>query len=445
MAILPRISVVTCSYNQGRFLGRTIESVLAQDYPAVEHIVVDGLSTDETPEVLARYPHLRVVREADSGQAEAINKGFRLATGDIFCFLNSDDTLAAGALHRVAREIDPGCGRHVVLGRCIHIDEDDRTLPFEHPSAFFGHERVLKVWKGHWIPQPATFWTRAAWRQCGPLDEREHLVLDFDLMCRLSRRYAFTFIDEVLAAYRLHTHSKSCSNTAEHIYARAIRVSRRYWGSPLRPRYWRLLCSLAGHRLEERFGRKARAATLAVTGRHLRAAGQRLRGLAHQALAAVLAPKVALRRALLLARGRQRGGSWEDASLSPLTRIWRHFNAAHGDGHVGPSFVTPFETAPGQRWLHLDGTAVLGWLPLPATLDIHIDGVPAGRFALPQRGSFSLPLPVAGLSCGRHELTVTCDSFLVLDDYLGNTDFRPLAFHLIGLRPEAAAATRAAG
>src|SRR5437868_15173719 len=112
MATLPRISVVTPSYNQGRFIAQTIDSVLAQGYPNLEHIVVDGMSTDETPAVLARYPHLRVVREPDSGQGEAINKGFRLATGDIFCFLNSDDTFLPGALQRVAKEIDPSRGRH---------------------------------------------------------------------------------------------------------------------------------------------------------------------------------------------------------------------------------------------------------------------------------------------------------------------------------------------
>src|SRR6266516_1994495 len=105
-----RFSVVTSSYNQGPFLARTVESVLAQDYPDVEHIVVDGMSADETPAVLARYPHLRVVREPDRGQAEAINKGFRLATGDVYCFLNSDDTLCPGALRRVAAALDPARG-----------------------------------------------------------------------------------------------------------------------------------------------------------------------------------------------------------------------------------------------------------------------------------------------------------------------------------------------
>src|SRR5262245_12404263 len=102
-----RISLVTSSYNQGRFIRRTIESVLSQDYPNFEHIVVDGMSTDDTADVLNSFPHLRVIREPDGGQADAINKGFRAATGKIFAFLNSDDTLEPGALSSVARAIDP--------------------------------------------------------------------------------------------------------------------------------------------------------------------------------------------------------------------------------------------------------------------------------------------------------------------------------------------------
>src|SRR6476659_2826563 len=103
MQTYPKISVITSSYNQGDFIGRTLDSVLAQNYPNLEHIVVDGMSNDQTPEILAKYDHLRVIREPDSGQADAINKGFRAATGDILCFLNSDDTFLPGALRRVAQ------------------------------------------------------------------------------------------------------------------------------------------------------------------------------------------------------------------------------------------------------------------------------------------------------------------------------------------------------
>src|SRR5262245_2614541 len=94
----PRISIVTPSFNQARYIGKTIESVSAQRYPDVEHIVIDGGSRDGTLDVLAGHPHLRVISEPDRGHADAVNKGFRLATGEIWAFLNSDDTLVPGAL-----------------------------------------------------------------------------------------------------------------------------------------------------------------------------------------------------------------------------------------------------------------------------------------------------------------------------------------------------------
>jgi glycosyltransferase involved in cell wall biosynthesis len=227
MTQLP-VSIVTCSSIR-RFIGRTIESVLTQEYPNLEHIVVDGMSCDETQEILSRYPHLRVIREPDSGQADAINKGFRCATGDIFCFLNSDDTFEPGALHRVAREIDPAAGRHIGW---VAAGSSTRTivLSVEHPSGFESHRRVLQIWKGHAIPQPATFWTREVWNRCGPLNEHEQLVLDYDLFCRFSREYAFHTFDQVVANYLLHAESKTQGVTDAQRLLDAVRVSQRYWG-----------------------------------------------------------------------------------------------------------------------------------------------------------------------------------------------------------------------
>src|ERR1700730_3839092 len=155
MVTAPRISIVTSSYNQARFIARTIESVLAQDYPNIEHIVVDGMSTDGTADVLAGFPHLTVIREPDRGQADAINKGFRITTGQILGFLNSDDTLEPGALRSVADAIDPGAGRHIVMGRCRFIDEDDRFLGVEHPSAFESPRAVAGNLEGPLPPAAA--------------------------------------------------------------------------------------------------------------------------------------------------------------------------------------------------------------------------------------------------------------------------------------------------
>ncbi|WP_347244518.1 hypothetical protein, partial [Thermogutta sp.] len=212
-----------------------------------------------------------------------------LATGEIWGYLCSDDTLLPGALHRVAREIDPARGRHVVMGRCRFIDEHGRFTGIEHPSHFESHRRVLEVWKGHMIPQPAVFWTPEVWQRCGGMDVSLKYHMDYDLFCRMSRHYRFYFIDQVLATYRLHAESKTDAWTEADRLEDSIRLSRRYWGSPLRPMYWQLALSLAWYRFH-RVGRARR-----LHGKAQEAWRQRrlLPALVYELAAALLAPEVA--------------------------------------------------------------------------------------------------------------------------------------------------------
>jgi glycosyltransferase involved in cell wall biosynthesis len=440
----PRISVVTPSLNQGRFIERTIASVIAQEYPDFEHIVVDAMSTDETPAVLARYPHLQVLREPDRGQADAINKGFRRASGSIFCYLNADDTLMPGAFRRVAQETRPERGRHIVMGRCIFIDEHDRPTGLEHPSIFIDHNRVLQVWNIHCIPQPATFWTAEAWRRCGPMDENEQLTLDYDLMCRFSRHYRFHMIDQVLATYRRHPHSKSCATSPETIYAEATRVSRRYWGPWWGPRYWRLRLSLACSQYELASRRGPLAAAWLVRGSRARAVGCRWRSLAWRAGAAVLNPGAAWRRWLLFAvaphlrpwlRGLPTPAlTWKSQRLSPLTLAWRGFTDKHADGYVGPYFVAEFHVPGDGSRLELNGEVPLpGPLPEPLILNVIIAGHTAVQVPLTMGGPFTIHVPCVGLPAGLHKVQVMSNWFLAPDDYWANGDFRPVTFLLNGL------------
>lgn len=431
---IPRISIITSSYNQGQFIGRTIESVLAQNYPALEHIIVDGLSTDDTPSVLARYPHLKVIRERDRGQADAINKGFRSATGEILSFLNSDDTFEPGALHRVAEALDAAQGRHVVMGRCRFIDEHDRFLGVEHPSAFESHRRVLEIWKGHCLPQPAIFWSREAWDRCGPMNIDEQLMLDYDLFCRMSRRYQFHWIDHVVANYRIHTQSKTSSVTDAQRLDQAIEVSRRYWGSPLTPMFWQIQCSHATFR----FNRRARASRWLRTGQAQWRQRQWLKGGARLAVGLLLAPDVVanvavapmLRPVLERFRGATRIGR-----PHPQTDAWLSRTALHADGWAGPVVEVTVAGHNDDRLLVLAGAALEGRLAKPLEIEALLDGRSLGRCRVErsQEKGFRVSWPISHLEDGPHTVRLIANGYVVPNDAMGNGDFRPLSYVLQSL------------
>jgi glycosyltransferase involved in cell wall biosynthesis len=235
----PRISIITPSFNQGAFIAATIDSVLAQDYPDLEHIVVDGGSTDDTLAILARYPHLTVIAEPDRGQAEAVNKGLRRATGQIIGWLNSDDTYPPGTLADVAATIDPANGVFMAMGRCAYIDEAGTPTGAGHPSVFTSHERVVRIWQGYTIPQPAVFFHRRVFDECGGLDESLYFALDYDLFCRYTQRFSITTVDRVWATYRLHAAAKTSEQSQAELLKRSLTVSRRYWGAPGSAGWWR--------------------------------------------------------------------------------------------------------------------------------------------------------------------------------------------------------------
>lgn len=437
----PRISIVTPSFNQGRYIAETVESVLAQDYPNLEYIVIDGGSTDGTLEILGRYPHIKVISEPDRGQAEAINKGFRLATGDIWGFLNSDDTLLPGALHRVAREIDPAQGRHIAMGRCRFVDAEGRFMGIEHPSRFENHRRVLEIWRGHTIPQPAVFWTPEVWRTCGPMDENlKSAWLDYDLFCRFSQKYSFYFVDQVFATYRLHLESKTGARTEAERLEESIQISRRYWGGPSSLLYWQLALSLFRHR----FNRVGRAhgwlQQAQESWRHRRV----LRALPYALAGGMLAPEVAFYVAAypplrdnaqgavgkaLAFLAERRGEYPETAAFFDHTGVW-------GDDWVGPHLSTSQEAEAGARTVLIQGEVHLRYLKKPFVLTVRVNGQEIARQQLEKSGEFRLELPLPQpLPAGACSVEVLASSWFVPHRYARNRDFRPLAWKLadIGL------------
>lgn len=241
--LYPKISIITPSFNQGKFIEETIKSILVQDYPDIEHIIVDGGSTDNTKEILERYPHLKIIIEQDKGQAEAINKGLQIASGEIIGWLNSDDTYYPATLMNVTKTIDPAKGIFIAMGRCAYIDESGRPTGRKHPSAFTDHRRVVKIWKGYTIPQPAVFFHRTVYERCGGLDESLYFAMDYDLFLRYTKYFSIYPVNKLWATYRLHTNSKTSQISQGELLEKSIEISKRYWGPRYSIAYWEYLLS----------------------------------------------------------------------------------------------------------------------------------------------------------------------------------------------------------
>lgn len=234
------------SYQQAPFIQRSIDSVLSQTGVHTELLVMDGGSTDGTIDVLGSYgDRIRWTSEPDRGQAHAVNKGIRQARGRYLAWLNSDDLLMPGVLARVAErfEQDPAC--MWVYGRCIVIDETGREIR-KPITAFkdvllrrFSYAKLLLE---NYISQPATFFRRAVFDDVGLLSEERHYCMDYDLWLRLGQRYEPAVINDVLAAFRMHTDSKTNQGFRASLQE-ANELSRRYAAAVGRPwlgtiNYW---------------------------------------------------------------------------------------------------------------------------------------------------------------------------------------------------------------
>jgi glycosyltransferase involved in cell wall biosynthesis len=204
----PKITVITPSYNQGRFLEATILSVINQKYPNLEYFVIDGGSTDHSLSIIQYYEEAITfwISEKDKGQSDAINKGFRRATGDIVIWLNSDDQFTPRALHKAAEYFNKYPNVFVIHGRTILFGEtivetvrscpqvDDLTpyylasLPFPQPSAFFRREAITKY---------------------GLLEQNCHYGMDYDFFLRIALNHEFMAVDDIFSKYLLHQDSKS--------------------------------------------------------------------------------------------------------------------------------------------------------------------------------------------------------------------------------------------
>ena len=228
------VSIVTPSFNQARYLEATLDSVLSQDYPEIEYIVIDGGSNDGSRAILERYSDRLAywVSEPDKGQTDAINKGFARARGEVLAWLNSDDTYQPGAVRAAVERLRANPAAAMVYAEANYIDEGGRVIG-RFPAAQTDYPR-LRAGYVH-IPQQASFWRAACWKQVGPLDPSFYFAMDYDLWVRLAALGPLVFVPgETWANFRLHRDAKTIA-ADDRCWPEMLRVHRRLGGSPLAP------------------------------------------------------------------------------------------------------------------------------------------------------------------------------------------------------------------
>jgi glycosyltransferase involved in cell wall biosynthesis len=224
------VSIVTPSYNQGRFLERTIRSVLDQDYPQIQYLVIDGGSTDESIEIIKRYQHKidYWVSERDKGQTDAINKGFAHAKGEILAWINSDDTYKPGAFLQAVKFLEGHPEYAGVYADADFIDENDRKIG-KFPAAQTTYHKLRRGYVH--IPQQTFFFRRSFWERISPLDTSFNFAMDYDLWVRLAKLAPLKYLrGQNWASFRLHSDSKTILADVE-CWPEMLRVHYREGGS----------------------------------------------------------------------------------------------------------------------------------------------------------------------------------------------------------------------
>jgi glycosyltransferase involved in cell wall biosynthesis len=235
----PLVSIVTPSYNQARFLEFTIRSVLEQEYPNIEYILIDGGSTDGSVDIIHRYADRFAwwISEKDRGQTDAINKGFARAKGHILAWLNSDDTYENHAVSEAVEFLQGQPQVGLVYGDANFIDENGRTIG-RFPAAQTSYKRLRRGYVH--IPQQASFWRADLWRKVGPLDPSFYFAMDYDLWVRLAAQASIQYVPRLWANFRLHTQGKTITSD-DRCWPEMLKVHYRdggAWFSTIQAKYY---------------------------------------------------------------------------------------------------------------------------------------------------------------------------------------------------------------
>ncbi len=248
-AIYPKITVVTPSYNQGHFIEETIRSVLLQNYPNLEYLIIDGGSTDSTVEVIRKYEKYITywVSEKDRGQSDAINKGFEKATGDIICWLNSDDYYYPNTLYRVANHFMNDSNKNkIIFGQGTFLFEQ---YNLKIPNKTAKLSKKLTIDFCDYVIQPSSFWTKSVWDKVGILKNEIHYCFDWEWFIRASKvGVNLQMVEDIFSVYRIHSAHKS-SNAGQKRIVEISNLCRKVHGDEIADTYMKLNGSVNNIRL----------------------------------------------------------------------------------------------------------------------------------------------------------------------------------------------------
>ena len=437
---LPRISVVTSSFNQGQFIDAHDRSVMAQDYPNVEHIVVDGMSTDSTVDVLAAIS--ASARDPRAGQRAGRRHQQGLPAGD-----RGDLLLPELRRHVRARRAAPRrpgnrsrartTRRDGALpvhrrGRPLHRRRASERVR-EPPARARDLEGLHPAAAGDVLDARGVGALRSA--------RRHGLLAGLRPVLSLQPRLRVPCIDQVLANYRLHAESKTVSASERERLESSIAVSRRYWGGlAIQDRL-----ALAVSYMRFRVDRRKRARMLLSRAKASWRTSSSLPALYDATVGSMLAPDLDLgrrRHAASEAAALESGQPWPGASwnrrrtVHPQTLAWRGFESLHGDGWAGPTLVQTVEIDAQHTTLALVGSVAHTGFRLPLEIEASIDGGSLGRRTVAGGSQFVVKFSLTGVRAGSHQVRIVSSQHAVPHDIFGNQDYRPLSFSLEQLRLE---------
>jgi glycosyltransferase involved in cell wall biosynthesis len=433
----PKISIVVPSLNQAAYLGETLESLVVQKYPNLEVIVQEAGSSDDSLQIAQSYARrhpdiFKIFDERDTGQAHGLNLGFQKATGTILGFLNSDDTLMPWCLQRVAKEIDPGQGRYIVMGRCLFVGEGAAYVGIEHPSEFTDHFTHLAIWKRgvNTIPQPSVFWHRTVWGKCGGFDETQQHVVDYELFCRFSKYFSFHKVDELWSTYRIHGSSKTFTRSEKEVMELALRASRKHWGPWWSFLRWRCETSFWFHNPEkfERARHHARLAEETFAKKQFAAALQ------NAWVTFGLSPKLALNR-LAWPSLLNRAFPLLERSLLGEGQPVQSAALRHPDGWIGSNFSEIIQIPVGTETLAFR-LEFLRPRPTKTKVDFLIEGQLLRRSVHRHSQCFEIALDVQRYGGRSVTLQILSSSSFTPSHHGDSEDHRKLSLRILGQRFE---------